>query len=105
MRFLLDNEYYELTVKDEIDLLTESLSGTGESRGDEELRSVMPGGIRHVLVGEGDTVEKNQPLFILEAMKMENEVRAPRAGSVKRIEVEVETTVGAGELLAILSVE
>ncbi len=105
LRYVLDDEYFELNVQDPIDLITELLTAGQDSRGEEELRSVMPGIIREVLVAEGDTVSVDQPLFILEAMKMENEVRSPRAGKVRSIHAEKGASVGTDDLLAILASE
>jgi biotin carboxyl carrier protein len=62
----------------------------------------MPGKIVAVLVGEGDAVEKGQGLVIVEAMKMENEVRSPIAGDVKEIKVKPGDTVEGGAVLLIV---
>ena len=62
----------------------------------------MPGKIIAVLVGEGDAVEKGQGLVIVEAMKMENEVRSPIAGEVKEIKVKPGDTVEGGAVLLIV---
>ena len=51
------------------------------------LRAQIPGRIVNVFVSEGDAVEIGTPLLSIEAMKMENEVRAPRAGRVNRVAV------------------
>lgn len=105
LRFLLDDAHVELSVKDEIDLLTEVIGDPGKTEGEEPVESVMPGIIRRVLVCEGDDVELDQPLFILEAMKMENEVRAPAAGRVLRVAVSESAAVAVGELLAVIGME
>lgn len=58
------------------------------ARPDDEGRDLfapMPGRVVKVLVSEGDLVEAGTPLFLLEAMKMEHEVRSPRRGKVKRL--------------------
>ena len=47
----------------------------------------MPGTVLKVLVSEGDSVEENQPLFVIEAMKMETEIKSPVAGTVTSINV------------------
>ncbi|MFM2247908.1 MAG: hypothetical protein RL071_3983 [Pseudomonadota bacterium] len=60
----------------------------GASDGSAAIRTQMPGRVVRVLVAVGDTVEKNDPLVVVEAMKMENELRSPRAGTVKRIAVQ-----------------
>ena len=62
----------------------------------------MAGKVTAVLVSEGDLVEKGQGLIIVEAMKMENEVRSPIAGEVKEIKVKAGDAVEGGALLAIV---
>ena len=62
----------------------------------------MPGKVVAVLVNEGDTVDKGQGLVIVEAMKMENEVRAPGEGEVKEIRVKVGESVESGQVLVIV---
>ena len=59
----------------------------------------MPGTILRVLVNIGDEVNENQPLMILEAMKMENEVVANHAGKVAGIHVNQGQVVNAGDAL------
>ena len=59
----------------------------------------MPGTILKVLVNIGDEVKENQPLMILEAMKMENEVVANHAGKVAGIHVNQGQVVNAGDAL------
>lgn len=66
------------------------------ARGGGVVKSVMPGVVVSVLVAEGDSVEAGQPLLILEAMKMQNEIGAPSSGVVKRIHVAEGAAVGAG---------
>ena len=62
----------------------------------------MPGKVVAVLVNEGDTVAKGQGLVIVEAMKMENEVRAPGDGEVKELRVKTGESVESGQVLAIV---
>lgn len=69
--------------------------GSGESGGSDQISAPMPGRILQMFVGEGEAVEKGQRLFIVEAMKMENEVRAPRAGAVQAV------NFGEGDLVAV----
>ncbi|EGO8331250.1 acetyl-CoA carboxylase biotin carboxyl carrier protein subunit [Enterococcus faecalis] len=59
----------------------------------------MPGTVLKVLVNVGDTVSENQPLLILEAMKMENEIVAGKAGTVTGIHVTQGQIVNPGEPL------
>jgi pyruvate carboxylase subunit B len=62
----------------------------------------MPGLIVRVNVGVGDTVEAGQGVIVMEAMKMENELRATGAGRVRSVEVEPGTAVEKGALLVAL---
>jgi biotin carboxyl carrier protein len=62
----------------------------------------MPGRVVRVLVAAGDPVDVRQPVVVVEAMKMENELRAPRAGHVKEISVAPGTSVEAGRVLAVI---
>ena len=63
------------------------------------VKSVMPGIVLKVFVAEGDKVESGEPLLILEAMKMENEIQADFAGTVKKIFVEEGQSVEGGDPL------
>jgi 3-methylcrotonyl-CoA carboxylase alpha subunit len=47
----------------------------------------MPGAVVAVLIEEGQTVERNQPLLVIEAMKMEHTLRAPSAGRIAKLSV------------------
>jgi biotin carboxyl carrier protein len=67
-----------------------------------ELRAPMPGKVVKVLVTEGATVEMNQGLLVIEAMKMQNELKSPKAGVVRRIGVSETSAVNAGDLLVIV---
>jgi biotin carboxyl carrier protein len=73
--------------------------GGSSGVGDTEVRSLMPGKIVEVLVSVGDEVGQDQGVLIMEAMKMENEVRASTAGTVTAILVAEGQAVEAGELL------
>ncbi|MBM7687950.1 acetyl-CoA carboxylase biotin carboxyl carrier protein subunit [Enterococcus ureilyticus] len=67
--------------------------------GSDAMPSPMPGTILKILVNIGDTVQENQPLMILEAMKMENEIVAGKAGTVTGIHVQQGDMVNPGEPL------
>ena len=70
--------------------------------GPEEVLSVMPGKVVRLLVAPGDQVQSGQGLVVVEAMKMENEIGAPRAGRVTEIAVHAGQTVESGARLLIL---
>jgi len=73
------------------------------SGGGGDLKSVMPGVVVKLLVQEGDEVQKDQPLLILEAMKMQNEIAAPVAGRVAALHVREGQAVASGARLATLA--
>ncbi len=62
----------------------------------------MPGKVIRILVKEGDDVEAGQGLAVVEAMKMQNELKALRAGRVVRVPAKDGDTVGAGDVLVTL---
>jgi biotin carboxyl carrier protein len=75
----------------------------GEARsGPVNVTAPMPGRIVKVLVNEGDVVAARQGVVIVEAMKMENEVRSPRAGTVKEVRVAQGALVEARTVLVVL---
>jgi biotin carboxyl carrier protein len=67
--------------------------------GDGRVKAPIPGQITQVLVQVGQEVASGQPLLILEAMKMENEIRAPRPGRVKLLNAAPGRRVALNELL------
>ncbi len=77
---------YTVDLKDRYDDLIKSL---GMESGDKSkvavLKAPMPSMVLDILVNEGDAIEKDTPLLILEAMKMENVIKSPTAGSIKKI--------------------
>ena len=73
-----------------------------ELEGRQQLVAPMPGKIVHVLAAPGEQVTAGQGLLVIEAMKMQNEVRSPKSGTVEKLAAEGQT-VNAGEVLAIVS--
>ncbi len=71
--------------------------------GPTELRAVIPGRIVAVSVAIGDTVVAGQQVLVVEAMKMQNELRAPRAGTVERLAPAVGQNVEVGDLLMVIT--
>ena len=70
--------------------------------GEASIIAPMPGRVVRVLAGAGDTVAARQGIVVVEAMKMENELRTPKAGRVKEITVTPGTSVEAGRILAVI---
>ncbi|HKN76206.1 MAG TPA: biotin/lipoyl-containing protein [Candidatus Acidoferrum sp.] len=77
--------------------------GVLEAEGRQQIVAPMPGKIVRLLVEAGDRVEAGQGLLVVEAMKMQNEIRSPRGGTVERLHVKEGQPVNAGEVLCIVS--
>ncbi|HEU5024497.1 MAG TPA: biotin carboxylase N-terminal domain-containing protein [Spirillospora sp.] len=73
-----------------------------DASGDGVLRSPMPGTVLAVKVGEGDRVDEGQPLVVVEAMKMEHTVTAPRAGVVAQLPARAGAQVALDAVLAVI---
>ncbi|MBI4455371.1 MAG: biotin/lipoyl-binding protein [Acidobacteria bacterium] len=67
--------------------------------GIQSVRAEMPGRVVRLLKGVGEQVRKNEGILVLEAMKMQNEVRSPRAGLISQVAVQEGESVPAGQLL------
>lgn len=91
-----------------IQLLTEErmlynkLAGAGDTEGEELMKSGMPGKVVEVRAQEGDEVKDGDLLLVMEAMKMENEIRAGLSGEVKKIYVREGQSVETGARLILL---
>lgn len=80
----------------------EKAGDTGDAAGPHRIVAPMPGKIVKVLVKAGDSVQQRQGLVVVEAMKMENELRSPKVGTVSEVRVEEGTLVEAGTILVIV---
>ncbi len=76
--------------------------GSAANRGRQEIAASMPGKVVRLLVSAGDTVEEGQGLVVVEAMKMQNEMKSPKAGRVVEVRARPDATVGAGEILVVV---
>jgi biotin carboxyl carrier protein len=74
-----------------------------EAEGRQQILAPMPGKIVRVLVRQGDAVEAGQGIVVVEAMKMQNEIRSPKSGTVERLHVAEGQAVNAGEVLAVVA--
>jgi biotin carboxyl carrier protein len=77
-------------------------AAAGVEAGPAKIIAPMPGKIVRVLAAEGDEVEAGQGLVVVEAMKMQNEIKATKKGKVTKIAVNEGSAVNAGDLLAIV---
>lgn len=92
---------YGITVIDPKRLRTGE-NTAAHSTGTAQIISPMPGKVVRVLVEAGAQVEAGQGVMVVEAMKMQNEMKAPKAGIVISINTEVGATVSAGDVLAVI---
>ena len=102
----VDGWVFRVAVEDEARARLRERAGQGSravaSSGVDIVSARIPGRVVRLWVAEGDTVESGQRLLAIEAMKMENEVRAVRAGTVESIRVAVGSGVELGaELLTV----
>ena len=74
--------------------------GHVEAEGRQQIVAPMPGKVVRLLVKAGDHVEIGQGLLVVEAMKMQNEIRSPKSGTVQRVLAKEGQPVNAGEVLA-----
>ena len=77
----------------------ERTASGGDKQGQKTVKSSMPGKVLRVLCKAGDRVQKDQAVLVLEAMKMENEIRSPIAGVIKEIGVKEGDKIDTGALL------
>ena len=76
-------------------------AGAG-AHGEQKIVAPMPGRVVRVLVAAGDEVQVRQPVVVVEAMKMENELRSPKTGRVKDVVVAAGASVEAGRVLMVI---
>ena len=96
----VNNNTYEIAISDALDELIKSMGiERGRIKVVNAIKAPMPGLILEISVEVGQTVKENDPLLILEAMKMENSFLSPRDGVIKSIAVEKGNAVDKGQLL------
>jgi len=98
---VLRGKTYDVAVIDPKRLRSGQSSGAHHT-GAAEIISPMPGKIVRILVEPGTHVEAGAGVVIVEAMKMQNEMKAPKAGVVVSINTEEGATVSAGDVLAVI---
>ncbi|HTP01594.1 MAG TPA: biotin/lipoyl-containing protein [Anaerolineales bacterium] len=97
---LLLGRQYGVAVEDAREKrLKAAAGGTAQGSGDFQLKAPMPGLVVAVAVQENQEVEKGHVLVVLESMKMQNELRSPRAGKVQRIKVKAGESVEQRQVL------
>ena len=101
---LLAGDMYEVQVTDERSRrLASAFMAFGDTGGEVSIRAPMPGLIVRVPVSEGEPVSKGQTVIILESMKMENELKSPRDGTVHHIHTKAGENVEQNKVLVTIA--
>jgi biotin carboxyl carrier protein len=79
-----------------------SRARAADDRGPKKLTAPMPGKVVRILLTQGTEVEAGAGVLVVEAMKMQNEVKSPKKGTIQKILVSEGTAVNAGDVLAIV---
>jgi biotin carboxyl carrier protein len=96
---VVGHERFNASVRDPRSFRSRSRVGAAE-QGVMKIKAPMPGKVVRVLAGVGTQVELGQSVIVIEAMKMQNELKAPKNGVVKKINVAEGAAVDAGQALA-----
>ncbi len=99
-RIAVAQRQFEVRLRDPLD---REANAAAAHAGPHELRAPIPGRVVSVAVAEGDEVKAGQPLVILEAMKMENQICAEGPGRVERVLVAPGVTVDGGQVLVVVA--
>ena len=104
---LVDGFRFEVEVESErIAALRERAArgrGTGAHGGPLQVKAIIPGKVVSVSVAPGDAVTAGQQLLVVEAMKMQNELRSPRDGTIEKVGVATGVNIEVGDLLVVIS--
>ena len=97
---MVDHHIHLVYVKDEVDILLEQFGlQPDKSSHAGEIHAQIPGLLSQIFVKKGDKVKVNQKLFILEAMKMENEIDSPVSGTIDHIHCKAGDKVEKGNII------
>ena len=100
-RIIVGGKTYEVTLRDAKSLRSRNQTATGDN-GPLKVRASMPGKVVRVLANKGDSIRRGNGILVIEAMKMQNEVRSPKDGTVKELHAREGMNVNAGDVLAVL---
>ena len=94
---------YLVEVEDHARHVIRTRGGTGGGAAGQTIKAPLPGKVTHVAVAVGDHVERGDTVVVIEAMKMENELKAAAAGTVTEVRVQPGQAVNAGDVLVLIS--
>jgi biotin carboxyl carrier protein len=95
-------ETYAVQVEEHTRYIIRTRGGAGGGAAAQTVKAPLPGKISHVAVQAGDAVTAGQSLLVIEAMKMENELKAAAAGTVRDVRVTAGQAVNAGDVLIVI---
>ena len=96
----LDGNKAKVNGKDYDFSVKEGIEAKGTSSGEgTPVKAALPGNVLKVLVSEGDTIEEGDVIAVIEAMKMETEIKSPASGTIQSVEIEVGNKVQTGQVL------
>jgi biotin carboxyl carrier protein len=101
LHMVIGSARYAVDVQDPRSLRTRR-AVAGAEAGPQKIKAAMPGKIVRILVNEKDEVKGGQGIIVMEAMKMQNELKSPKDGRVQKILTAEGSTVNAGDTLAII---
>jgi biotin carboxyl carrier protein len=100
---LVDGQPFRVEIQEEQERRLRAAAGKGEVKtGKRTVAAPMPGKVVRLLVRPGDVVRPGDGIIVVEAMKMENELKAVAAGTVKEVRVVEGKAVSAGEILVVM---
>jgi biotin carboxyl carrier protein len=97
---VVNGRVFAVTIFDPREMRGRKSKDTGEGR--RNIAAMMPGKVVRILVAEGDAIEAGQGLIVVEAMKMQNEMKSSKAGRVVEVKAKADATVAAGEVLLVI---
>lgn len=98
----LGSERYAVQVRDPRSFRARRAAAADADTGPRKLLSPMPGKVVRILAPAGTAVAAGQGVIVVEAMKMQNEIKSPKAGTVRKIVAQEGAAVNAGEVLAVV---
>jgi biotin carboxyl carrier protein len=100
LKLKINGNTYDLSIKEPIDQLLQKMGlNISSAKKADAIKAPMPGLVLKIMVTEGQSIKKGEPVLILEAMKMENVFKAPADAIVKVIKTEERKAVEKGEVL------
>lgn len=100
-RLWIGDTHYDVQVRDPRSLRNRRSSGAAEG-GARNLVAPMPGKVVRILARERAQVEAGQAVLVVEAMKMQNELKSPKKGTIQKLMISEGASVNAGEVLAVV---